>query len=107
MGSPPPTRTIEPGLDEGVYCQFTGPQYETPAEVQMAKTLGGHMVGMSTALEAIAARQAGMEILGFTLVTNMAAGIQTTPLSHEEVMEAGRQAGPVISSLLARVIGAL
>lgn len=100
-------RSIEPGLDEGVYCQFTGPQYETPAEVRMAKTLGGHMVGMSTALEAIAARQAGMEILGFTLVTNMAAGIQTTPLSHEEVMEAGRQAGPVISSLLARVIGAL
>jgi len=100
-------RTIDPGLDEGVYCQFTGPQYETPAEVRMAKAIGGHMVGMSTALEAIAARQSGMEILGFTLVTNMAAGIQTTPLSHEEVMEAGHAAGPVISSLLARVIGAL
>ncbi|MEU1972539.1 purine-nucleoside phosphorylase [Microbacterium sp. NPDC019599] len=100
-------RTVDPSLDEGVYCQFTGPQYETPAEVQMAKAVGGHIVGMSTALEAIAARQAGMEILGFTLVTNMAAGIQTTPLSHEEVMEAGRAAGPVISSLLARVIGLL
>ncbi|WP_243077003.1 purine-nucleoside phosphorylase [Microbacterium sp. SS28] len=100
-------RSIDPSLDEGVYCQFTGPQYETPAEVQMAKAIGGHIVGMSTALEAIAARQAGMEILGLTLVTNMAAGIQTTPLSHEEVMEAGRLAGPVISSLLARVIGAL
>ena len=100
-------RTIDPTLDEGVYTQFTGPQYETPAEVRMAKAIGGHMVGMSTALEAIAARQARMEILGFTLVTNMAAGIQTTPLSHEEVMEAGRTAGPVISSLLARVIGAL
>jgi purine-nucleoside phosphorylase len=100
-------RTIDPSLDEGVYCQFTGPQYETPAEVQMAKAIGGHMVGMSTALESIAARQSGMEILGFTLVTNMAAGIQTTPLSHEEVMEAGHTAGPVISSLLARVIGAL
>jgi len=100
-------RTIDPSLDEGVYCQFTGPQYETPAEVRWAKTIGGNIVGMSTALEAIAARQAGMEILGFSLITNMAAGIQTTPLSHQEVMEAGRAAGPVISSLLARVIGAM
>jgi len=100
-------RTIDPSLDEGVYCQFRGPQYETPAEVRMAKTFGGHIVGMSTALEAIAARQAGMEILGFSLITNMAAGIQTTPLSHQEVIEAGREAEPVISSLLARVIGAM
>ena len=100
-------RQIDPSLDEGVYCQFQGPQYETPAEVRMAKTIGGHIVGMSTALEAIAARQAGMEILGFSLITNMAAGIQTTPLSHQEVIEAGREAEPVISSLLARVIGAL
>ncbi|MCW3493725.1 purine-nucleoside phosphorylase [Microbacterium sp. SSM24] len=100
-------RTVDPSLDEGVYCQFRGPQYETPAEVHMAKTIGGHIVGMSTALEAIAARQAGMEILGFSLITNMAAGIQTTPLSHQEVIDAGREAEPVISSLLARVIGAL
>ncbi|QKJ20049.1 purine-nucleoside phosphorylase [Microbacterium hominis] len=100
-------RTIDPSLDEGVYCQFRGPQYETPAEVQMAKILGGHIVGMSTALEAIAARQSGMEILGFSLITNMAAGIQTTPLSHQEVIDAGREAEPVISSLLARVIGAM
>lgn len=100
-------RSIDPSLDEGVYCQFRGPQYETPAEVQMAKTIGGHIVGMSTALEAIAARQAGMEVLGFSLITNMAAGIQTTPLSHQEVIDAGREAEPVISSLLARVIGEL
>ncbi|MDN3495356.1 purine-nucleoside phosphorylase [Planococcus sp. APC 4015] len=100
-------RSIDPSLDEGVYCQFRGPQYETPAEVRMAEIIGGHIVGMSTALEAIAARQAGMEILGMSLITNMAAGIQTTPLSHEEVIEAGREAEPVISSLLARVIGAL
>lgn len=100
-------RTVDPSLEEGVYCQFRGPQYETPAEVQMAKAIGGHIVGMSTALEAIAARQAGMEVLGFSLITNLAAGIQTTPLSHQEVIEAGRQAEPVISSLLARVIGAL
>jgi purine-nucleoside phosphorylase len=100
-------RTIDPSLDEGVYTQFRGPQYETPAEVQMAKIIGGSIVGMSTALEAIAARQAGMEILGFSLITNMAAGIQTTPLSHQEVIEAGRAAEPVISDLLARVIGAM
>ncbi|MCK6081548.1 purine-nucleoside phosphorylase [Microbacterium sp. EYE_5] len=100
-------RGIDPSLDEGVYCQFRGPHYETPAEVQMAKAIGGHIVGMSTALEAIAARQASMEVLGFSLITNLAAGIQTTPLSHEEVLEAGREAEPVISDLLARVIGAL
>ncbi|MCR2818037.1 purine-nucleoside phosphorylase [Microbacterium sp. zg.Y1090] len=100
-------RGIDPTLDEGVYCQFRGPQYETPAEVRMAGIIGGDIVGMSTALEAIAARQAGMETLGFSLITNMAAGIQETPLSHGEVLEAGREAEPVISSLLARVIGSL
>jgi purine-nucleoside phosphorylase len=100
-------RGIDPSLDEGVYTQFRGPHYETPAEVQMAKAIGGHIVGMSTALEAIAAREAGMEILGFSLITNLAAGIQQTPLSHAEVIEAGREAEPVISALLARVVEAL
>ena len=100
-------RTIDPMLDEGVYTQFRGPHYETPAEVQMAKHIGGHIVGMSTALEAIAAREAGMEVLGFSLITNLAAGIQQTPLSHAEVIEAGREAEPVISALLARVVEAL
>ncbi|MFT4135056.1 purine-nucleoside phosphorylase [Microbacterium sp.] len=100
-------RTIDPDLDEGVYCQFRGPHYETPAEVRMAGIIGGHIVGMSTALEAIAAREAGMEVAGFSLITNLAAGIQTTPLSHEEVLEAGRQAGPVIAALLARFVEAL
>jgi purine-nucleoside phosphorylase len=100
-------RTIDPSLDEGVYTQFRGPHYETPAEVQMAKHIGGHIVGMSTALEAIAAREAGMEILGFSLITNLAAGIQQTPLSHREVIEAGREAEPVISALLAKVVEAL
>jgi purine-nucleoside phosphorylase len=100
-------RTVDPSLDEGVYCQFRGPHYESPAEVQMAKIIGGHIVGMSTALEAIAAREAGMEVLGFSLITNLAAGISPTPLSHAEVIEAGREAEPVISDLLARVIGQL
>lgn len=99
--------TVDASLDEGVYTQFRGPHYETPAEVQMVKHFGGHIVGMSTALEAIAAREAGMEVLGFSLITNLAAGIQKTPLSHGEVIEAGKAAEPVISALLARVVEAL
>lgn len=100
-------RSVDPSLDEGVYCQFRGPHYETPAEVQMAKAVGGHIVGMSTALEAIAAREAGMEVLGFSLITNLAAGISPDPLSHAEVLQAGRDAEPVIADLLARVVAAL
>ncbi|RFA08408.1 purine-nucleoside phosphorylase [Subtercola boreus] len=100
-------RSVDAELDEGVYVQFRGPHYETPAEVQMAKAIGGHIVGMSTALEAIAAREAGMEVLGMSLITNLAAGIQKTPLSHKEVIEAGQQAEPVISALLARIVAAL
>ena len=100
-------RSVKPDLDEGVYVQFRGPHYETPAEVQMAKTLGGHLVGMSTALEAIAAREAGMDVLGFSLVTNLAAGISPQPLSHQEVIDAGKQAEPVISSMLAEIVAAL
>mgnify|MGYP000976301984 FL=1 len=96
-------REVDPSLDEGVYVQFRGPQYETPAEVRMAGILGGDLVGMSTTLEAIAARQAGLEVLGLSLVTNLAAGISATPLSHEEVIEAGKAAGPRISSLLAEI----
>jgi purine-nucleoside phosphorylase len=100
-------RTVDASLDEGVYVQFRGPNYETPAEVQMAKSFGGHIVGMSTALEAIAARQSGMEILGLSLITNLAAGIQKSPLSHAEVLEAGRNAEPVISALLANIVAKL
>jgi purine-nucleoside phosphorylase len=100
-------RRVAPELDEGVYTQFRGPHYETPAEVQMAKVIGGHIVGMSTALEAIAAREAGMEILGFSLITNLAAGISSEPLSHAEVLQSGRDAEPVISALLARVVAEL
>jgi purine-nucleoside phosphorylase len=100
-------RRVDPSLDEGVYAQFTGPHYETPAEVRMAGVLGADLVGMSTALEAIAARHAGMEVFGISLVTNQAAGISATPLSHEEVLEAGRAAGPRISELLARIVAEL
>lgn len=100
-------RSVAPELDEGVYTQFRGPHYETPAEVQMAKAIGGHIVGMSTALEAIAAREAGMEILGLSLITNLAAGISPEPLSHAEVLQSGRDAEPVISALLARIVAEL
>jgi purine-nucleoside phosphorylase len=99
-------RTVDSSLDEGVYVQFRGPHYETPAEVQMAGRMGGQIVGMSTALEAIAAREAGMEILGFSLITNLAAGLGD-PLSHAEVIAAGKDAEPVISALLAKVVAAI
>jgi purine-nucleoside phosphorylase len=100
-------REVDPGLDEGVYVQFRGPHYETPAEVQMAKVIGGDLVGMSTTLEAIAARQSGLEVLGISLVTNLAAGISESPLSHEEVIEAGKAAAPRCGRLLADVVGKL
>ncbi|MBK9725585.1 MAG: purine-nucleoside phosphorylase [Actinomycetales bacterium] len=98
-------KEVDPGLDEGVYAQFRGPQYETPAEVQMAKRLGADLVGMSTTLEAIAARHVGLEILGVSLVTNLAAGISPTALSHEEVLEAGQAAAARCGRLLAEVVG--
>jgi purine-nucleoside phosphorylase len=91
-------------LDEGVYVQFPGPHYETPAEVRMAGIIGGDLVGMSTTLEAIAAREAGMEVLGISLVTNLAAGISDQPLNHEEVLEAGRAAASRMGGLLSRLV---
>jgi len=97
-------RQAQPDLDEGVYVQFRGPHYETPAEVRMAGILGGDLVGMSTALEAIAAREAGMEVLGISLVTNLAAGVASGPLSHGEVLEAGRAAAERVGAMLAGVI---
>ena len=96
-------REVDPSLDEGVYVQFRGPHYETPAEVRMARVIGGDLVGMSTALEAIAARHAGLEVLGLSLVTNPAAGISPTPLNHEEVLQAGRDAAPRLAALLATI----
>ena len=105
---PPRIREIARGVDssllEGVYYQTSGPHYETPAEIRMMRTLGADLVGMSTALEAIVARAAGLEVFGISLVTNMAAGIQQTSLNHEEVIQAGKDAGPRISQLLASII---
>ncbi|MGN6242232.1 MAG: purine-nucleoside phosphorylase [Motilibacteraceae bacterium] len=100
-------RQVDPGLDEGVYAQFPGPHYETPAEVRMARTLGADLVGMSTTLEAIAAREAGAEVLGVSLVTNAAAGMTGQPLDHEEVLAAGKSAAERMGRLLADVLGRL
>ena len=96
-------RAIDPSISEGVYAMFPGPQYETPAEVRMAGVLGADLVGMSTVLEAIAARAEGCEVLGLSLVTNLAAGLGD-PLDHEEVLAAGRAAASRMGELLARLV---
>jgi purine-nucleoside phosphorylase len=100
-------REIDPSLTEGVYAQFPGPHYETPAEIRMARTLGADLVGMSTGLEAIAAHAEGSEVLAISLVTNLAAGMTGQPLNHEEVLEAGRaaavRAGGLLGELIARL----
>lgn len=95
---------VDPSLDEGVYVQLPGPHYETPAEIGMVRAIGGTLVGMSTTLEAIAARQAGMEVLGLSLVTNLAAGISGAPLDHAEVLEAGRAAATRMGHLLGALL---
>ena len=97
-------KEIDPSLAEGVYAQFNGPHYETPAEVRMARTLGADMVGMSTVLEAIAAREAGLEVLGISLITNLAAGMTGEPLNHEEVLQAGHDSAARMGDLLAQVL---
>ncbi len=97
-------REVDATLDDGVYVQFRGPQYETPAEVMMARAIGGDLVGMSTTLETVAAREAGMDVLGISLVTNPAAGISPTPLEHAEVIAAGTAAAPRLRGLLAGLL---
>jgi purine-nucleoside phosphorylase len=95
---------VDPLLPDGVYVQFPGPHYETPAEIEMVRRIGGDLVGMSTALEAIAVREAGAEVLGISLVTNLAAGMTGEPLNHEEVLEAGRTSAGRMGELLAQVL---
>jgi purine-nucleoside phosphorylase len=100
-------REVDPGLAEGVYAALPGPHFETPAEIRMLRTLGADLVGMSTALETIEARAQGCEVLGISLVTNLAAGISGEPLTHEEVLAAGQAAAAGLGGLLAQVIGTL
>jgi purine-nucleoside phosphorylase len=94
-------------LEEGIYVGLTGPNYETPAEVRMLAGLGGDAVGMSTVLECIAARWAGLEVCGVSLVTNAGAGYSGEPLTHEEVLEAGAEAGPRLAQVIRRFVADL
>jgi len=102
-------READPSLTEGVYAALPGPHYETPAEIVMLRTLGADLVGMSTVMEAIAARHLGAEVMAISLVTNLAAGLTGAPLSHAEVIEAGRASadrmGTLLASILPRALG--
>jgi purine-nucleoside phosphorylase len=99
----------EEGVDiaEGVYAGLLGPTYETPAEVRMLRTLGADAVGMSTVLEAIAARWVGLELVGMSLVTNLGAGVTGEPITHDEVMAVAAEAGPRLSQLVKRFVRSL
>lgn len=98
---------LEIPLREGVYTQLTGPTFETPAEVRMLTALGTDAVGMSTACEAVAARHAGIRVCGISCITNQAAGISPTPLSHEEVFETGNRVAPLFRALVKESIIAM
>ena len=100
-------REVDPDLVEGVYAALPGPHYETPAEVRMLRVLGADLVGMSTALEAIAARAEGLEVLALSLVTNPAAGVTGAPLDHAEVLAAGAASAQRVGDLLEQVVGRL
>ena len=95
------------GLQQGVYVQWQGPNFETPAEIRMLRCLGADAVGMSTACEAIAARHMGMEVAGISCLTNMAAGILNQPLSHEEVQVVANQVRSDFERLLLAVVRSL
>src|SRR4051812_30394232 len=97
-------QAVEPSLEEGVYVQSPGPHYETPAEIGMVRAIGGDLVGMSTTLEAIAAREGAAEVLGISLVTNLAAGMTGEPLDHAEVLAAGNAAATRMGALLGAVV---
>ncbi len=100
-------KQVQPDIAEGVYAGLCGPHFETPAEIEMLARVGADMVGMSTVLECIAARHLDMEVLGVSLVTNLAAGLSGEPLDHEEVLSTGSQAGQKVGLLLRGVIDRL
>ena len=94
-------------IQEGVYVQFTGPAYETPAEIRMARTLGADAVGMSTVCEAIVANHMGMSVCGISCITNMASGILPQPLSHKEVQETADRVAPLFERLVKKSLAAI
>jgi purine-nucleoside phosphorylase len=98
---------VDPGLESGVYAALPGPHYETPAEIHMLRGLGADLVGMSTALEAIAARAEGLEVLAVSLVTNLAAGMTGEPLDHAEVLAAGAASAERVGAVLRQVVSQL
>lgn len=100
-------KSLSIGLHEGVYLQTSGPNFETPGEVKMCRTLGADAVGMSTACEAIAARHMGMRICGISCISNLASGMSDTPLTHEEVQETADRVAPLFKSLLRGSITAI
>lgn len=100
-------RSVDPSLADGVYAGVSGPQYETPAEIRMLRTIGADLVGMSTVHETIAARSLGARVLGLSLVTNLASGVTGEPLSHAEVLAEGRAAASRIGKLLRDVVARL
>lgn len=94
-------------VQKGVYCWFNGPCFETPAEIRMARVLGADAVGMSTVPEAIVARHAGMRVFALSTITNMAAGVSKTPLTHAEVIETGKRVEAQFTEFLASLIAAI
>lgn len=98
---------LRPGMREAVYAMMPGPQYETPAEIHMLRTLGAGLVGMSTVYETIAAREAGLDVLAISLVTNLAAGMTGKALNHEEVLQAGKEAAVDMGALLGELVESL
>src|SRR5207245_6175670 len=97
-------RDVDPDVREAVYACFLGPSFETPAEIRMARALGAGLVGMSTALETIAARQLGAEVLAVSLVTNPAAGVVADPISHADVLAQGAAAAVGLGDLVAAIV---
>jgi purine-nucleoside phosphorylase len=100
-------KDIDPSLREGVYAGLPGPSYETPAEIRMLRTLGADMVGMSTVPETIAAREGGADVLGISLVTNLAAGLAGVPLDHAEVLAAGQASALRMGAILSKIMRSL
>ena len=96
--------SLKINLKEGIYCQLTGPSFESPAEIRLLKTLGVDAVGMSTVVEAIAANHCGMRVCGISCVCNLAAGLTANPLTHEEVQAAANEAAPFFKKLVTESI---
>jgi purine-nucleoside phosphorylase len=97
-------RRLDIPLRNGVYMQLTGPAYESPAEVRLCRTLGADAVGMSTAVEAVAANHMGLKICGISCISNLACGMTERPLSHQEVQQAADQAAPRFKALVTETI---